>query len=312
MKSKNKLLKLGAICLLCYLFCTSSYSTNELNDFQKKYKKPDLYYAEKLIKQGVTSSIGENHGSRPTLQRVMTTHGKVDDEDRAKADTISRFGHYEGYSKPIYDEWIRTSQYITMRDGIKIAIDIVRPALNGKPVEEPLPLVWTHSRYHRGWDIKGEYWSWALKMQTLIRHGYIAASVDARGCGASFGRHEGPFSPAESRDAYELTEWFAAQPWCDGNIGMYGVSYLGITQFMAASQAPPHLKAIFPDMALLPPYSFRMGVKGSIVPSSVFLIDEIGIDVFPGFKEQGVIILVAILLICGIALKKIGAVKIDA
>ena len=43
---------------------------------------------------------------------------------------ISEFGKYEGYSEPIYEEWIRTSQYITMRDGVKLAIDIVQPAKN--------------------------------------------------------------------------------------------------------------------------------------------------------------------------------------
>ena len=77
-----------------------------------------------------------------------------------------------------------------------------------------------------------------------------------RGGGASFGMRRGPFTPEESQDAYDITEWFAAQPWCDGNIGMYGLSYLGITQYMAASTQPPHLKAIFPMMAMFDMYGF--------------------------------------------------------
>jgi len=54
---------------------------------------------------------------------------------------VSEFGRYEKYSEPVYDEWIRTSEYVTMRDGVKLAVDIIRPAVNGITVEEPLPAV---------------------------------------------------------------------------------------------------------------------------------------------------------------------------
>ena len=64
-------------------------------------------------------------------------------------------------------------------------------------------------------------------------------------------------------DAYDITEWLAVQPWSDGNIGMFGRSYWGITQFMAASKAPPHLKAIFPEMSEFDHYSF-------IYPGGIF------------------------------------------
>lgn len=166
--------------------------------------------------------------------------------------TVSEFGKYEGYSTAKYEAWIRTSQYVTMRDGVKLAVDVVRPAVDGKAVEEPLPCVWTHHRYHRAVVREGKIYSMVDRnsdLRLLIRHGYVIAAVDVRGGGASFGRYVRTFSEEETRDAYEITEWLAAQPWCDGNIGMYGGSYLGITQLMAASQAPPHLKAIFPKVA---------------------------------------------------------------
>jgi len=172
---------------------------------------------------------------------------------------VSEFGRYEKYSEPVYEEWVRRSQYVTMRDGVKLAVDIVRPAVDGIPVEEPLPLVWAHHRYHRAVDRDGEIYSEVDRsrgLQLLIKHGYVVAAVDVRGSGASYGRYRGTFSPEETRDAYELTEWFAAQPWCDGNIGMYGASYLGITQLMAAGEAPPHLKAIFPEVAAFDLFTF--------------------------------------------------------
>jgi len=173
---------------------------------------------------------------------------------------ISKPGLYAGYSKPVYDSWIRTSRYISMRDGTRLAVDIIFPALASKPASEPLPLLWTFNRYHRAALFPGgkvmtvlEQMPW---LQPVLKHGYIFASVDVRGTGASFGASLGSFTPQEARDAYDVTEWFAAQPWCTGKIGMYGISYLGITQYLAASQAPPHLAAVMPDMAMFDLYSF--------------------------------------------------------
>jgi len=170
---------------------------------------------------------------------------------------LSQPGKYEGYSQPLYHERSSTSQYITMRDGTKLAALILRPAQDGKTVSTPLPVIWTHNRYHREGIFGWHY------LQTLLKYGYVIASVDVRGSGASFGTYRGLFSPEETRDAYDITEWLAVQPWSDGNIGMFGRSYLGITQFMAASTAPPHLKAIFPEMSEFDHYSF-------IYPGGVF------------------------------------------
>ena len=53
-------------------------------------------------------------------------------------------------------------------------------------------------------------------------------------------------SKQEAEDGYDLVEWMAAQPWCDGNVGMVGVSYFGTIQLHVAAEQPPHLKAIMP------------------------------------------------------------------
>jgi putative CocE/NonD family hydrolase len=165
---------------------------------------------------------------------------------------VSKFGEYSGYSKALYDGWVRTSQYVTVRDGTKLAVDIVHPATNGKATTDRLPVIWTHTRYQRSNARDGKLNTIVDRsplLQLLLHHGYVVAVVDVRGSGASFGTWDGSFSPKETRDAYDLTEWFAAQPWSTGQIGMFGGSYLGATQYMAASQAPPHLKAIFPQKA---------------------------------------------------------------
>ncbi len=197
---------------------------------------------------------------------------------------ISEFGRYEGYSEARFDEWVTTSEYVEMSDGVRLAVDVTRPAVDGSAIDEPLPVVWTHSRYHRNpaalvrrfnpdvapadllqirsmVDAQGD-------LQELVRHGYVVASVGVRGSGASYGRYEGLFSERETRDAAELIGWLARQPWSDGNVGMFGGSYLGITQYMAASESPDALKAIFPNVAGLDMYDV-------IYPGGVFRDDMI-------------------------------------
>lgn len=170
------------------------------------------------------------------------------------ATRVSEFGKYEGYSEPGYEKWVLTSQYVEMRDGIKLAVDVVRPSLDGEtPAEDRFPVVWTHSRYHRNQSAMNPLAKSLVDgrpdLQRLVQHGYVVVSVGVRGSGASFGRFEGLFSPNETGDAYEIIEWISTQPWSNGNVGMFGESYLGMTQYMAASRNHPALKAIFPDVA---------------------------------------------------------------
>lgn len=181
---------------------------------------------------------------------------------------VSEFGRYEGYGEPRYDGWVTTSGYVEVRDTVRLAVEVTRPALGAVVETEPLPVVWTHSRYHRNPsriipllapdldpvpDIRSMVDA-NEDLQRLVLHGYVVASAAVRGSGASFGRYEGLFSATETADAVDLIKWLASEPWSDGNVGMYGGSYLGITQYMAASANPQALKAIFPDVAALDMY----------------------------------------------------------
>lgn len=181
-------------------------------------------------------------------------------------DLISRLGEYQGYSNEVYDGYKRTSQYITVRDGTKLATDIYFPTLEGIVAEKPLPLIWSLRRYHRILYDENEEIIIPVEfplLRRLLKHGYILAIVDVRGGGASYGSRRGEILPEEAEDGYDVNEWFANQSWCDGNIGMYGISYSGITQYLVAGKAPPHLKAIIPEMAMLDSYSF-------VYPGGVF------------------------------------------
>jgi len=171
---------------------------------------------------------------------------------------VSRLGEYKGYSNEVYDGYKRVSKYLTVSDGTRLAAEIYLPTLNGVVADKPLPLIWSLTRYHRvSYNENGEIslrWEFPF-LKRLLNHGYILAIVDTRGAGASYGTRRGEFLPEEAQDGYDVTEWFARQPWCDGNIGMYGLSYSGITQYMVAGKAPPHLKAIIPEMAMFDIYS---------------------------------------------------------
>jgi len=182
------------------------------------------------------------------LVGVNMVHGQKPERVGYRA---SKFGKYVGYSQPLYNEWVRTSRYIEMSDGVKLAMDIIRPAKNGNPVEKPMPVIWNYYLYVRAEIQEGKIVSMVDISQTaqnLLKHGYIMVVVDARGKGASYGRTTDPVTHEEGKYGYEITEWLAAQPWCNGNVGMFGHSYSANMQFMIASHAPPHLKAIFPSM----------------------------------------------------------------
>ncbi|MFC4313171.1 CocE/NonD family hydrolase [Steroidobacter flavus] len=171
----------------------------------------------------------------------------------------SRPGVYRGYSEARFSEWQKTSQYVSMSDGVKLAVDIYRPAVNGRAVDEKFPVVWIHTPYRRAYtDPKGTLVNplERLYLMPLLNHGYVVAAVDTRGRGASFGARRGFQDRTEARDAYEMTEWFAKQPWSTGAIGVAGCSYLGGTTWHAATMMAPHLKAIAPGCTDFDKYGF--------------------------------------------------------
>ncbi|TQL52567.1 CocE/NonD family hydrolase [Subtercola boreus] len=76
-----------------------------------------------------------------------------------------------------------------------------------------------------------------------VPKGYVCIRVDARGVGNSPGL-QAPFSRQQAEDYYDAIEWAGTQPWSNGNVGLWGMSYLAITQHTVASLQPPHLKAM--------------------------------------------------------------------
>jgi len=158
-----------------------------------------------------------------------------------------------------------------MRDGVLLAMDVIRPETT-----ERLPVILLRTPYN-----KVRYRSRPFH-EELARRGYIVAIQDCRGRFNS----DGAFDPyrQEREDGFDTIEWLAGQAWCDGQVGMIGSSYEAQTQWLAASRAPTALKAIVPTVSppghpfmneplwggvmllATPEWIFSMGRRSELIP----------------------------------------------
>jgi putative CocE/NonD family hydrolase len=160
-----------------------------------------------------------------------------------------------------YADVSRTSLYVPVRDGTRLAVNIYRPAENKRAVNERLPVIFVFTPYRaRFTDEKGAVQEAALNdqlaLRSLIRAGYVVAVADVRGKGASFGVRKGFQDRTEAQDGHDLVQWLSRQPFSTGKVGMIGCSYLGGTTFHTASTAPSALKAVFIGATDLDKYDF--------------------------------------------------------
>ncbi len=152
---------------------------------------------------------------------------------------------------PEHDRFISERDvYVAMRDGVRLCIDIYRPETDLK-----VPALLAFAVYNK--DMMSPDMAQAIPPQPafaplwtgylesgdtrfLVSRGYAHVIASPR----NFAKSESGGS--REWDSYDLIEWLAEQDWCDGSIGMVGISGFGAEQFNAAKQQPPHLKAIFP------------------------------------------------------------------
>lgn len=139
-------------------------------------------------------------------------------------------------------EQIMTEKNVTctLRDGTILRADVYRPDARGK-----YPVLLTRLPYGKD----DPYFSHRyLDTNRLVLAGYIVIVQDVRGRFQSGGAFN-PFE-YEAEDGYDTVEWAAKLPYANGKVGMFGLSYYGFTQLLAAKEKPPHLHALFPAMAL--------------------------------------------------------------
>jgi predicted acyl esterase len=150
---------------------------------------------------------------------------------------------------------------VAASDGLVLRADVFRPIGEG-----PFPAILSYGPYAKGMSFaesrpfawqrlvashpaamaatSNKHQAWELPdPERWVRDGYAIVRVDARGTGRSPGYMD-PWSPRETQDIYECIAWAAAQPWCNGRIGMSGISYYAMNQYQVAALQPPQLAAI--------------------------------------------------------------------
>src|SRR6202789_4554903 len=133
---------------------------------------------------------------------------------------------------------------IPMRDGAVLRADVLLPGGTG-----PFPVLVYRTPYGEK-NAQREY----TTFRHAVERGYAVVVQDVRGRYGSDGvvvsyQNEG-------RDGYDTIEWAAKQPWSNGKVGTFGLSYPGAVQWLAAVESPPHLKAMAPAMTFSTPQNF--------------------------------------------------------
>ena len=151
----------------------------------------------------------------------------------------------------------RSSFYLTMRDGVRIAVDLSLP--QSLKTGDKIPALLHQTRYYRsfdlGWKLRFLTRNWPSQRRLFLSQGYAWLDLDVRGTGASFGRWLYPWSPDEIRDGAEVVDWIIRQPWSNGKVGSIGASYDGGSAEFLLVNHHPAVKAAAPEFTFFDAYS---------------------------------------------------------
>jgi putative CocE/NonD family hydrolase len=163
---------------------------------------------------------------------------------------------------------------VTMRDGVRLAADVYRPALAGRAIDAAFPTILERTPYGKAETSRSE-WSVAHAQpktrtavaEMFVRRGYVVVYQDCRGRYGS----EGTFRKYidEAADGFDTCRWILGQPWCDGRIGTKGLSYAAHTQVALASAGAPGLAAMFVDSG-----GFSNAYQGGIRQGGAFELKQ--------------------------------------
>jgi len=188
-----------------------------------------------------------------------------------KQKKVSTLGQYSGYTSADYKGFTYHSEYLLMRDGIKLAADICLP----KKIEsdKKIPAILYLTRYVRSFETKFPFNLLAKtlfgqitkkEIEFFTSYGYAVVIIDVRGTGASYGTRHMEFSPEEVEDGREIVDWIISQPWSNRKVGSTGISYLGTTAEMLLVNQHPNVKACIPRSSIFDLYNdiaFPGGVR---------------------------------------------------
>ncbi len=167
--------------------------------------------------------------------------------------------------RPAFEPEVHWDVRIPVRDGLELSANLWRPSPRAGSRDERFPAILEMIPYGKD--------SWRLNWDTafgewLAARGFALCRLDVRGTGSSPGVALDEYTEDETRDGYDAVEWLAAQPWCNGNVGMWGISYGGFTAIQVAKLRPPHLRAILPMYATDDRYRDDVHLRGGCITAS--------------------------------------------
>lgn len=147
------------------------------------------------------------------------------------------------------DKLIRTSEYIRMRDGVRLAVDTMRPVCSNSV---SLPTLVIISRYWRSFRFRGVgqppgrafIGPRAPMADAFLERGFNVVVADSRGTGASEGVWRYPWAPEQLEDHCEVVDWIVTQEWSNGDVVAAGISYEASTAVLLAASGHPAVKAV--------------------------------------------------------------------
>jgi uncharacterized protein len=176
--------------------------------------------------------------------------------------------------EPEYEMVVTRNRMVPMRDGIRLATDIYRPARNGVAVGERFPVILERTPYDKTADSRSERTPDVARPKSraevaafFVRRGYVVVYQDCRGRYASEGEFVKYLSDGD--DGYDTCAWMLAQPWCNGRIGTMGLSYAAHTQGALGSAGAPGVAAMFLDSG-----GFANAYQGGIRQGGAFELKQ--------------------------------------
>ena len=174
---------------------------------------------------------------------------------------------------------------IPVSDGVELSANLWLPEPRPDHADERFPAILEMIPYRKDdWRLAGDQ----ARGEWLAARGFAFCRLDIRGTGSSPGIALDEYTARETHDGYDAVEWLAAQPWSNGNVGMWGISYGGFTSIQVAMLRPPHLKAIVPVMATDDRYLTDVHYIGGCVTVSElsqYAVSMVGMNAMPPKAE---------------------------
>jgi uncharacterized protein len=195
-----------------------------------------------------------------------------------------------GASGPTQDVEVHWDVRVPVRDGLQLSANLWLPGSSpGAPVQR-VPVILEMIPYGKdSWRRNGD----TARGEWLAARGFALCRLDVRGTGSSPGVAMDEYTESETLDGYDAVEWLAGQPWCNGNVGMWGISYGGFTAIQVAKLRPPHLRAILPMYATDDRYRDDVHIRGGCVTASEksqYAVSQLGMNAmppYPPFRGDG-------------------------